>query len=227
MKIKAKMKNPPKWPDLFQIERNIIRIFVGGLLLYFFSHVFIAFVYNFFGGQGFSAIALKGFLADIDKVWRFHIGGFFIVLDITMFVLMFVFFKMGWKYRPQLKIYPPPSDLGKQVKVKPKTDPAIFEHWKNIVAKANTGTQENMKSAVIEADALLDNHLKNLGFEGEHLAERLSKLNPKSFKTLEPVWKAHKLRNDIVHTPGSKITARQAQNSLLAYRNFFKETRAF
>ena len=227
MKIKAKMKNFSKWKGLYQAERNIIRIFVGAIVLYLVAQIFVSLVVNFYGDQSFSVEALRSFLADLDVIWRWHIGGFFIFLDFAMFVAMFVFFKHGWKYRPQLVLYPPPSDLGQKVQIKPKIDPIILTHWKKIVERANTGTQENMKSAIIESDALLDQHLKNLGYEGEHLAERLGKLNYKAFKALDPVWKAHKLRNEIVHTPNSKVTPKQAQNTLLAYRNFFKETGAF
>ena len=102
-----------------------------------------------------------------------------------------------------------------------------MQHWRDIVLRANTGQQEKMRSAIIEADALVDHHLKNIGLEGEHMGDRLKQIRAFQVKSLDNLWKAHRLRNDIAHTPGYKVTARQAERALVAYRDFLKEMKAF
>lgn len=55
--------------------------------------------------------------------------------------------------------------------------------------------------SVIEADKLLDNALKQLGFKGETMGERLKSAAP-SLTDNDAIWAAHKLRNRLVHEDG-------------------------
>lgn len=50
---------------------------------------------------------------------------------------------------------------------------------------------------VVEADKILDEALKLLGYKGT-LGEKLKKAGGR-FKDIDAVWKAHKLRNQLVH----------------------------
>jgi glucuronate isomerase len=76
---------------------------------------------------------------------------------------------------------------------------------------------------VLEADALVDFFLKDVGYEGDHMADRLGKIRSEEVKTLEQVWKAHRVRNDIAHTPGYRLSEHQAQETLNAFRAFLIE----
>jgi hypothetical protein len=99
----------------------------------------------------------------------------------------------------------------------------IRERWQNILKKFNPTSQDSRHLAVIEADSLVDEVLKQLGFTGEHMADRLSRLNPQEVPTVERVWRAHRLRNDIVHAPGYVAAPESAQNALADYESFLTE----
>jgi hypothetical protein len=58
---------------------------------------------------------------------------------------------------------------------------------------------------------------------GEHLADRLSNLDQDDIKSMNRVWRAHRLRNDLVHTPGFAVSPSDAQQAMDDYEAFLKE----
>jgi hypothetical protein len=109
----------------------------------------------------------------------------------------------------------------------PQRNPVVLKHWTDIVKRANTGTPENLRWAVMESDALVDFVLKDRQVLGETMADRLANFRREEYKSIDKLWDAHKLRNEIAHTPGFKLTSRQAEKALLAFRDFLKELKAF
>lgn len=76
--------------------------------------------------------------------------------------------------------------------------------------------------SIVHADKLLDQALKCLGYNGENMAERLvaakSKLQHK-----DDVWKAHKLRNKIVHETSFEPKELEIKSALQGYYKTFKD----
>ena len=92
--------------------------------------------------------------------------------------------------------------------------------------KSSSASPDSMRMAVIEADSLVNDVLKQFGMPGEHLADRLANLSPDEYKTLDAVWKAHRIRNDLVHTPGFFVGPEEALKLLKDYELFLKELEA-
>lgn len=144
----------------------------------------------------------------------------FIVLDVALFVLFAVVVKKGLRFRPH--IHPgkaPPS------RVLTLRDALVRERWNAIVEKARAGGADAMKIALIEADKLVDDLLKQMGLQGEHMADRLSQIAPEELRSLDRLERAHRLRNTVVHTPGFMVTAQEAEQALLDYQAFLKEVK--
>lgn len=99
--------------------------------------------------------------------------------------------------------------------------------WNKIEEKMKSGVQSDYKLALIEADGLLDQILKSIGYEGENLDERLSKINPTNLSTLEEIKNVHKIRNDIIRDPNYQLTPEKAGEILSAYRKTFEELEMF
>ena len=76
--------------------------------------------------------------------------------------------------------------------------------------------------SVIHADKLLDQALKCLGYNGENMAERLVAAKAK-LQHRDDVWKAHKLRNKIVHETSFEPKEQQVKNALQGYYKTFKD----
>lgn len=64
---------------------------------------------------------------------------------------------------------------------------------------------------LIELDAILDDTLRRLGYQGS-LGEKLQKAGPYVL-SLEGVWKSHKLRNHIAHEAGLQISSAELLNA--------------
>jgi hypothetical protein len=108
-----------------------------------------------------------------------------------------------------------------------KHNPATLKHWTSIVHRANTGTPENLRWAVMEGDALIDQVLRQRGMPGENMSERLQNARWAGSKLIDRVFDAHRVRNELAHTPGYQLTTAQAERALFAFRDFLKELREF
>lgn len=77
-------------------------------------------------------------------------------------------------------------------------DQAYFrKKWQEIMTLSHTSAAA-ARLAVIEADKLLDRALKDKGFRGETMGDRL-KAAGKALGNQNAVWSAHKLRNQLAH----------------------------
>lgn len=103
----------------------------------------------------------------------------------------------------------------------------VVKAWAKITARLETGLESEYKLAVIEADSMLNDILKRMGFGGETLGERLEKLTTAILPNLEQIWKAHKIRNNIVHDPDYRLTLDEARRVLGIYEQALRDLEAF
>lgn len=75
---------------------------------------------------------------------------------------------------------------------------------------------------IINADKLLDQALKDIGYSGATMGERLKSARSK-FKNNNKVWEAHKLRNRIVHEPNVSLSYRDCRIALLGFKEALKD----
>jgi hypothetical protein len=96
--------------------------------------------------------------------------------------------------------------------------------WDVIKKKMDSDTPSDWKMAIIEADSIIDEIFKTIGFGGETLGERLKAVESSDFENLQGVWEAHKVRNKIAHE-GDKfnINKEEAKNALEKYEKALKE----
>ena len=78
----------------------------------------------------------------------------------------------------------------------------IQREWQNIKVLMDGKSPSQLRQAVISADKTLDNALRDL-VSGESMGERLK--NAKDlfpWELYDKIWKAHKMRNSLVHESG-------------------------
>ncbi len=95
------------------------------------------------------------------------------------------------------------------------------ETWLSIEQSIH-GDEAVMQLAIIRADKLLDQALKERGFKGETMGERLKSART-SFRDINSVWNAHKLRNRIAHDEHVSLTAAQARKALGIFKSALKD----
>jgi len=99
--------------------------------------------------------------------------------------------------------------------------------WRAIQKRLKSGLESEYKLAIIEADSLLDNALKQAGFSGESLGERLEKITKETLPNLDEVLEAHKIRNNVVHDPDYKLTLGEAKMVLYIFEKALRDLEAF
>ncbi len=145
----------------------------------------------------------------------------FIILIFALIVGIVLTWRGAWRFRPAYG-YP----KKKAIDVSQGSLINIGDDWKKIMDRAESDSPQVLTIAIIDADKLLDDALRMLGFAGEHVAERLEKLGKlKELKTLDTLWQAHRIRNNLVHATGFRISSNQARDVLRAYEDFFRELR--
>ena len=99
--------------------------------------------------------------------------------------------------------------------------------WERTKKRLETKIASEYKLAVIEADSFLNDILGRMGYSGESLGERLKKVPDNVLPNLENVWGAHKIRNNIVHDPGYRLTQKKAKEVIGIYEKTFKNLEIF
>lgn len=145
---------------------------------------------------------------------------FIIILDIIIFGLMVYAFKRAWEVRPKLSHHLIPRVRVETIALDTKL---LQTRWKTLVLKAHSAPPQSFVLALIEADKFIDDVLKQLGYTGEHMADRLGQINDSDAPSLPKVWRVHKIRNELVHTPDFEINPVDAQEMLDVYAAFLKE----
>ena len=96
--------------------------------------------------------------------------------------------------------------------------------WESIQQHISENSPESWRIAIIEADILLDETLKESGYSGQSIGEMLKTANTHSFKTVQDAWDAHKVRNQIAHAGSDFIlTKKIAQETIMQFERVFRE----
>jgi len=102
-----------------------------------------------------------------------------------------------------------------------------FKQWAKIINRLDIDKESEFKLAIIEADSLLDDILKKIGYSGETLGERLKQLNSTILPNIDQVLQAHKTRNNVIHDPDYHLTLEEAKKTMGIYEKAFRDLEVF
>ncbi len=97
------------------------------------------------------------------------------------------------------------------------------KEWANIEKHFFQGDENDLRIAIIEADKLLEEALREAGIRGATLGDRLKSLKPDQLPNLDQIWQAHRLRNDIVHQSTFRLKRDLAERALKIYESTLKQ----
>lgn len=154
--------------------------------------------------------------------WLLILKTLFITVALILFgFIIFVLAKTSWLKR--LIIW----DLVEFFSFRPYGVRKVVKAWAKITSRLETGLEAEYKLAVIEADSILDNILKRIGFGGVTLGERLERLTVATLPNLKQILEAHKIRNNIVHDPDYRLTLDEARRMSGIYEQALRDLQAF
>jgi hypothetical protein len=161
-------------------------------------------------------------MAPQFEEWLLILKISFIVLSLGMVGFMvFAIIKSSWlKY---LILY----DAAEFLSFRPYGVKKLEKQWGKITARLDTGLESEYKLAIIEADSMMDDTLKRMGYSGESLGERLEKLTSATLPNIEDIKQAHQTRNNIIHDPDYSLSLDDARSLLGVYERAFRDLQAF
>mgnify|MGYP001575540338 CR=1 FL=1 len=93
----------------------------------------------------------------------------------------------------------------------------VRDGWLKIEEQASFGKPSNYRSAVIDADKLVDFVLRKMYPADETMGERLKSAKDKFinyYEIYDGLWFAHKVRNEIVHNVNFELPSVEVRNIL-------------
>jgi hypothetical protein len=98
--------------------------------------------------------------------------------------------------------------------------------WHYIQTLIESPNESDWRVAIIEADSMLEESLKEKGLSGSTVSELLEAAKESGYRSIQDAWDAHLVRNQIAHEgldfPLSQIEGRR---TIKMFQNFFEEIR--
>ncbi len=160
---------------------------------------------------------------DVDRIISFLISpnfsGWLLVIKIVFIVISFIFFVLIFFYLLKTTWFRWRflANFVEFFIYRPYGTKKLTKQWAKILARLETELESEYKLAVIEADSMFDDILKEMGYGGESLGERLKKITSAIVPNIEQVWHSHKIRNNIVHDPTYRLKLEEARKAIAAY----------
>jgi len=99
---------------------------------------------------------------------------------------------------------------------------ALAARWQDILKRVESIREGEWKFAIIEADKVVDDLLKNL-FPGETMGERLMNIDKTQLLSIDSLWEAHKIRNRLAHDTNYFLRHSEAVRAINLYEKTLQE----
>ena len=99
------------------------------------------------------------------------------------------------------------------------------QRWQRIRQLQSQG-ETGWQLSIMDADKLLDQALRQSGYRGETMGERLKSAQT-AFRNTDAIWKAHKLRNRLAHEQDVRLNSMFVSQALTSFEAGLKDLGAF
>jgi hypothetical protein len=148
----------------------------------------------------------------------------FVIGDIVLVIGSIILAIRAYASRRTIDIHAAPPSVA-QILKKPGLQAAYKELWDKILARAIVSPPDSYRTALMDADALIDQLLQDAGFVGTNMAERLGRLNNMGLRSLNAVFRAHKIRNELAHSSDIVLLEKEMKEVLSLYEKFLREVK--
>ena len=155
-----------------------------------------------------------------ERIFVFKI--IFIIVSI-IFLVAIVYYLFNTSYLRHLFIY----DLEDASSRKDYGRSRISRRWGKIKKRLEKDNEAEYKLALIEADKMLDDILKRMGYGEETLNEKLKRLSLSDVSNLEELLKANEICQNIVHDPDYRLNKEKAGEIISIFEKSFKDLGVF
>ncbi len=148
-----------------------------------------------------------------------YLGARVLFIGLSVFFVFIIFYSLATTSWVRFRFW---EDIVEFVMFKPYGSNKYAKEWKKILKKIDTGIESEYKLAVIEADALLDDMLKFMGYTEETTEEKVERLTSIDIANINELREVRKTRNSIIQEPDFKLTEDNVREVLKVYETSFK-----
>lgn len=94
--------------------------------------------------------------------------------------------------------------------------------WMTIEQQVKRDNEASCHMAIMNADKLLDQALRERGVKGQTMGERMKAAND-TWTNANAVWAAHKLRNQIAHESDVRVGYDETRRALAGFKQALKD----
>ena len=146
----------------------------------------------------------------------------FIIISIIFFAMV-VYYALNTSYLRHLFI----QDLEDASSWRDYGRSKIFKKWRKIKERLKKDNEAEYKLALIEADKMLNDVLKKMGYGEESLVEKLKRLSSSDVSNLEELLRANEICQDVIRDPDYKLTKEKAEEVINIFEKSFKDLEVF
>jgi len=99
--------------------------------------------------------------------------------------------------------------------------------WEKIKKHLESREEKEFEIAIIEADEMVGDLIKRMGYQGENLGEILKNVPETQIENIVQVKKAHETKNRIIHDERFSVSLELAKETLGYYEKFLDEFEVF
>ena len=165
------------------------------------------------------------FISDILGSPYFHDVKLFLVLlsVVLFFTVIYLAYKLFELHQHEHHKF---QHLQREYQEKKAVGETVLR-WEAVINHLNSPNPADWKLAILEADTMLDEMLRGMGYPGETLGERL-KLAQGQIENIDVAWEAHKVRNRIAHEGVQfALSQEEARKTLALFTKVFSEFHYF
>lgn len=177
---------------------------------------------SIFGGNEFWAWLFSGAALVSMLSWVWSVYSFLAYLFSLIFIVLYIYATIRQEHFAAL--------ISEELKEKERIWNEAHRGQKrtsrldDVIAHSQSENPNDWKLSIIEADIILDQVLKDRGYAGSSLGERLRSITPSQLGSIDDAWEAHKVRNKIAHEGADFVlTRRIADDTIARYMNVFRE----
>lgn len=175
---------------------------------------FFRLLYELFYGTS-TAVDFAAFQAFLAHLWLWIVVVGYVGATAALFFIVYATMRV-YELRQREKEQYGEIHLAHEDVVSPR-----WRHIQDLIASVNPS---DWRTAIMEADIMLDEMLTRQGYTGAGVGEKLKEVEAADFDSLQDAWEAHKVRNQIAHQGSSfDLSETLARRTIGRYEVVFRE----
>lgn len=181
---------------------------------------FLGIIRRIYEGVSGSDASADGFIAGILTLWDVYSIFAFLLSLLFIIGIIYSYIRLGQLSEIEAKAM---ADAEAAWRAKNGKAPEN-KRWVEVQNHVRSNTPSDWKLAIVEADIMLGEVLRDAGHGGLTIADQLKSASGGGFRSIQDAWDAHKIRNRIAHDGADFVlTQTVAKEAIYKFQRVFEE----